>query len=179
MKWIGGGRYTSPSSRHPGSPLMYFRRMARNMIVTNNLIHAYHHKLKILRLIDSNRTDSASRYLLIFTILISGVYSPKEKTYRIFVDTMNLQDVEIPRTVEWLIEPCVQAAHRNRTDRRTYANTLLQTIIDPKLEELKQTSTSCRSWILRSGTYVGDELAKYAAAIPEPQKCLKTIVFQY
>ncbi|CAB4478926.1 unnamed protein product [Rhizophagus irregularis] len=92
--------------------------MARDMIDTNNLIDAFHHKLKILRLIASNRTDSASRYLLIFTFLISGVYSPKEKTYRIFVDTMDLQDVELWK---WLIEPCVQAAHRNRTDRRTYA----------------------------------------------------------
>ncbi|GBC12215.2 hypothetical protein RIR_jg3461.t1 [Rhizophagus irregularis DAOM 181602=DAOM 197198] len=32
-----------------------------------------------------------------------------------------MQDYKFQELWKWLIEPCVQAAHRNRTDRRTYA----------------------------------------------------------
>ncbi|CAG8578916.1 11772_t:CDS:2, partial [Racocetra persica] len=33
--------------------------------------------------------------------------------------------------------------------------------------------TTHRSWVLKSGTNVGDELAKYIKAIPKAHKCLK------
>ncbi|CAG8626276.1 1512_t:CDS:2 [Acaulospora morrowiae] len=33
--------------------------------------------------------------------------------------------------------------------------------------------TTRRSWVLKSGTNVGDELAKYVKTIPEAHKCLK------
>lgn len=38
--------------------------------------------------------------------------------------------------------------------------------------EIKPTPIS-RSWVLRSGTNVGDKLARYVDTIPEVQKCLK------
>lgn len=42
-----------------------------------------------------------------------------------------------------------------------------------RTEDYKTTSKSCRSWILRSGTNVGETLARYVETIPEAQKCLK------
>ncbi|CAI2181732.1 18928_t:CDS:2, partial [Funneliformis geosporum] len=38
--------------------------------------------------------------------------------------------------------------------------------------EAKPTPVSCRSWVLRSGTNVGDKLARYADTILDAQKCL-------
>ena len=38
--------------------------------------------------------------------------------------------------------------------------------------EIKPTPIS-RSWVLRSGTNVGDKLARYVDKIPDVQKCLK------
>lgn len=42
-----------------------------------------------------------------------------------------------------------------------------------RIEDHKPTAKTCRSWILRSGTNVGEALAKYVETIPEAQKCLK------
>ncbi|CAB4400593.1 unnamed protein product [Rhizophagus irregularis] len=41
-----------------------------------------------------------------------------------------------------------------------------------RIEDHKPTSKTCRSWILRSGTNVGETLARYVETIPEAQKCL-------
>ncbi|PKK61515.1 hypothetical protein RhiirC2_207834 [Rhizophagus irregularis] len=38
------------------------------------------------------------------------------------------------------------------------------------MEESESTST-CRSWVLRSGTNVREQLARYIDTIPEAQKC--------
>ncbi|RIA80406.1 hypothetical protein C1645_866873 [Glomus cerebriforme] len=41
-----------------------------------------------------------------------------------------------------------------------------------RIEDHKPTPKTCRSWILRSGTNVGETLARYVETIPEAQKCL-------
>ncbi|CAG8622451.1 6607_t:CDS:2 [Ambispora leptoticha] len=41
-----------------------------------------------------------------------------------------------------------------------------------RIEDYKTTSKTCRSWVLRSGTDVGEVLARYVETIPEAQKCL-------
>ena len=44
--------------------------------------------------------------------------------------------------------------------------------VERHMEESESTST-CRSWVLRSRTNVRDKLARYIDTIPETQKCLK------
>ncbi|CAG8641629.1 886_t:CDS:2, partial [Paraglomus occultum] len=41
-----------------------------------------------------------------------------------------------------------------------------------RIEDYKTTSKTCRLWVLRSGTNVGEVLARYVETIPEAQKCL-------
>ncbi|PKY18980.1 hypothetical protein RhiirB3_120407 [Rhizophagus irregularis] len=43
--------------------------------------------------------------------------------------------------------------------------------VERHMEESESTST-CRSWVLRSGTNVREQLARYIDTIPEAQKCL-------
>ena len=42
-----------------------------------------------------------------------------------------------------------------------------------RIEDHKPTSKTYRLWILRSGTNVGETLARYVETIPEAQQCLK------